>query len=78
MKQELTSMYHSNEGLLPMSSIAGLVWDLVTDTWPFFHIFPTEEELLAINNEGMPASNISVWRTFLPTNLYLPSLNTPS
>ena len=40
-------MYMQNNGHLAAVTIAGLVWDIITDTAQFFYKFPTEDDFLA-------------------------------
>ena len=70
-------MFRRNSGQLPAGSIAGIMWDIVTDVVQYFYTFPSEEEFSANPQKNMPASEFSVLRILLSANCHVASLDTP-
>ena len=78
LQQEIMMMYRRNAGSLLAAVIAGLIWDLVTDTAQYFYTFPTEIKFQADPQEEISTSNLAVQRSLLLANIHISSSDTPS
>ena len=71
IRQELCLIDWRNIGQLPPNTVASSIWDVVTDAAQFFNTFPTEEEISAVSDVGIPTSNLAVLRSLLSAKLHV-------
>jgi len=77
IRQELMLMFRRNKGILSAKNVATLLWNITADAAQYFYNFPTLAQFTIILPEGMPTSNLSVWRSLLSVNMHISSVDTP-
>ena len=70
-------MYRRNIGHLPANTIDGLPWNIVADSAQIFYNFNSAEDVNAMPQVNMPASNLAVRRSLLTLNMHIASMDTP-